>query len=231
MQLMDELNAKIISFATEDWGDIPNGHTPPTPEELTFGNTGKRIDACVLYADLHRSTEMVDTLSDTLAASYYKAFLHCCARIIKSNDGTIQAYDGDRVMSIYVGEGKETNAVISALKIFHAVKKIDQYFKILAPTDWGLKHTVGIDTGTVLAAKTGVRVDSDLVWVGPAANYAAKLNSFTGLDNAFPTRITKAVYDRLPGHLLQHNRSDIWSGPYDNVGKHHYRSNFEFIIA
>lgn len=90
---------------------------------------------------------------------------------------------------------------------------------------------MGIDCGVLLAAKTGVRVDSDLVWVGPAANYAAKLNSFEGLDGAFPIRATKRVIERAGGLQYSFKPADgasIWDGPYNDLAcGHHYRSAME----
>jgi class 3 adenylate cyclase len=68
-------------------------------------------------------------------------------------------------------------------------------FKAQYPnSSYVLRHVVGIDTSNLLVAKTGVRGDNDLVWVGRAANWAAKLCT---LDHSYPTRMTKAVYDRL----------------------------------
>jgi len=45
-----------------------------------------------------------------------------------------------------------------------------------------------------MAARTGVRGDNDLVWVGRAANYAAKL---TELPADHPSWITGDVYDAM----------------------------------
>lgn len=229
MALIDELTLKVHGFAFDAWGNIPNARVLPGAEDLTFGNSGERLDVCILYADIHRSTEMVDSLPDTLAASYYKAFLHCAAKLIKDCDGSIQAYDGDRVMGVFVGDSKAENAVSAALKINYIVKNlINPKFasaNILLHQD--IKHTVGIDAGQVLVAKTGVRVDSDLVWVGPAANYAAKLNSFDGLDIDYSTRITADVYSQLPNRLKIKDGQPVWNGTYNNTKKKlHYRSNF-----
>ena len=103
MTFREELDEKVRQFALESWGEVPNGYVVPAPEDLTFGNTGRRLDACVLYADIRGSTKMVDALTDTLAAEYYKAFLHCAAKIVKRNGGDITAYDGDRVMAVFLG--------------------------------------------------------------------------------------------------------------------------------
>ncbi|WP_052494189.1 adenylate/guanylate cyclase domain-containing protein [Nitrosospira sp. NpAV] len=229
MSLREELIRKVAEFATQNWGEIPNAHTIPTDSDLTFGNDGKRMQVAILYADLRRSTEMVDSLIDTQAAEYYKAFLHCCAKVIKANSGEIQAYDGDRVMAIYTGNSQCHQAVRTAFQINYVVSQILNATFLLTRHEAHrtLRHTIGIDTGQVLVAKTGVRVDNDLVWVGGAANYAAKLNSFDGLDDNYPTRITQLVFEKLTPLFLNSNQNSIWSGPYNNLTRHsHYRSNY-----
>ena len=57
-----------------------------------------------------------------------------------------------------------------------------------------LKHVVGVDTSELLAGRIGVRNDNDLVWVGRAANYAAKLSA---LNEGFATYITDSVYGNM----------------------------------
>jgi class 3 adenylate cyclase len=53
---------------------------------------------------------------------------------------------------------------------------------------------VGSDVSSLRAARIGVRGGNDIVWVGHAANYAAKL---TELNLEESTWITKDVYDML----------------------------------
>lgn len=236
MPFADDLAAKVREFSRDRWGDIPTGYVVPAPESLTFGNTGIRINATVLYADIRDSTPMVDALLDTLAAEYYKAFLHCCAKIVKASDGTITAYDGDRLMAVFVGREQAENAIISALKINGAVSQIinPQFASVYTTNHRPLSHTVGIDCGVLLTAKTGVRVDSDLVWVGPAANYAAKLNSFDGLDGNYPVRATAQVIQRAGGldfFTKNIDGTSIWDGPFTNLAcGSHYRTQMRMEI-
>lgn len=46
---------------------------------------------------------MVDTEAPEFAAHVYKSYLACAARVIRSENGTITAYDGDRIMAVYTG--------------------------------------------------------------------------------------------------------------------------------
>ena len=176
---------------------------------------------------------MVDAVSRRLAAEYYKAFLYCAARLIRANSGTITAYDGDRVMAIFMGGQKCQEAVRTALELKTAVMDIlnPEFAGVYRDSHRLLRHTVGIDTGLILAAKTGVRDDRDVVWVGPAANYASKLNSLKGSDSLFETRITESVYAHVAGSFsFKSNGQDVWQGPYSVLQKEdgsyvrHYRT-------
>lgn len=57
-----------------------------------------------------------------------------------------------------------------------------------------MRQVVGIDTGPIRAARTGVRGGNDIVWVGRAANHAAKL---TDLNLSERTWITDEAFRRL----------------------------------
>lgn len=146
---------------------------------------GKRKDletATVLYADLDGSTNMVDNYDWSFSAEVYKAYLRCASEIIRNESGSITAYDGDRVMAVFTGDFKNTSAVRCALAINYAVCQIIQpALKTQYPSkDFTLKHVVGIDMSRLRTARIGVRGDNDLVWIGRAANYAAKLTTLSG---------------------------------------------------
>jgi class 3 adenylate cyclase len=129
------------------------------------------------YADLDGSTSLVDSCTWQFSAEVYKAYLRCAARIISNEGGAITAYDGDRLMAIFLGQTKNTQAVRAAMKIAYAVEQIinpalkAQYTN----TNYTVAHSIGIDVSPIHAASIGVRGDNDLVWIGRAANHAAKL--------------------------------------------------------
>ena len=103
-------------------------------------------------------------------------------------------------MAVYLGTAKNTSAARTAVKINHAVTNIinpairSQY----ASETYSLKHVVGIDSSKLFVARTGVRGANDLVWVGRAANYAAKL---AALPDAYQTYITAEVHNSLNDQL------------------------------
>ncbi|MBZ0099707.1 MAG: adenylate/guanylate cyclase domain-containing protein, partial [Taibaiella sp.] len=202
----------------EKWS-TRSGQKVPESSDLRLANDSIELDGAVLYADLAESTKLVRGWKDYFASEIYKAYLMCAARIIRSEGGSITSYDGDRIMAVFIGEGKETIAVRTALKINFAVKKIltpalvHQYPK----TNFNLKQRVGIDTSRLWIARTGIRGSNDLVWVGRAANYAAKL---TSLSAEYPTWITNAVYNRLHDSVKFSKSKNMWEArswtPMDN---------------
>jgi class 3 adenylate cyclase len=193
--LREDLEAAVKQTFAETWSER-DGTVVPGPEALQLGNDAVNLDATVLYADISSSTVLVDSYQSRFAAEIYKTFLACAAKIIKDENGVITAYDGDRVMGVFIGDSKNTSAVRTALRINTAVLQVvTPALKAQYPTSpYGLKHVVGVDTSKLLVSRIGVRNDNDLVWVGRAANYAAKLSA---LNDGFAIYITGSVYESM----------------------------------
>lgn len=211
MALKDDLIAEVREIFTSRW-DEQTTNGIPDPENLRLGNHAKDLQsATVLYADLNGSTSMVDRMYWHFSAEVYKTYLRCAARIIRSEQGEVTAYDGDRVMAIFSGEMKNTRAVRTAMKIHHAVKTIlnPELKAFYVSSDFVVQHVVGVDTSQLRAARIGVRGYNDLVWIGRAANYAAKLTTLSEK----PLWITKDVYDVMADEVKFHNqtKANMWT--------------------
>lgn len=208
MGLKDEISDEVKKIFSAKW-NTRAGSKVPEADEVGLGNESVSLDGAILYADLDGSTAMVDRYKKFFAAEVYKTYLYTAAKIIRSEGGTIVSYDGDRVMAVFIGDSKESTAVRCALKINWAVKNLVNPLKNARYTDSDLviQQVVGIDTCELWAARTGVRGSNDLVWVGPAANYAAKL---TTLPSTTPTWITKRVYDKLSDATRLSKGVNMW---------------------
>lgn len=207
MALNDDLIEEVQKTFREVWVEQATTDVPD-PEDLKLGNHAKNLaKATVLYADLDGSTSMVDTKTWSFSAEVYKAYLRCCARIVAAEGGIVTAYDGDRVMAVFTGEMKNTRAVRAGMKINQAVETIinPKLKAVYTTTDYVVKHVIGIDTSQLRAARIGVRGYNDLVWIGRAANHAAKL---TDLPQK-PLWITKAVYDEMADVVKVHSQTKV----------------------
>ncbi len=194
MTLKDELETYVQKILDEQW-TRRKGQKVPEPDDLPLSNVAVELDATVLYADLSASTKMTKGYKDWFAAEVYKNYLYCASKIIRACGGSITAYDGDRVMGVFIGDRKNSEAAKCALQINWACEQIVQAkLEKKYATDFELKQRVGIDTSPLFIARTGIRGSNDLVWVGNASNNAAKM---AALPTTYPSYITAEVYGRL----------------------------------
>jgi class 3 adenylate cyclase len=209
MSLREDLEERVTEIFTEKWEER-DGTVVPEAKDLKLSNDAVKLEGAVLYADMTGSTKLVDGFKHWFAAEVYKAYLHCAARVITSEGGAVTAYDGDRVMGVFLGKTKRTDAVRAALKINWTRQKIvnSQLKKYYPDSKYGgVQHTVGVDISNLFVARTGIRGSNDLVWVGRAANYAAKLSAESP---TYPTYITAAVYDSLLDSAKFSNGTNMW---------------------
>ena len=207
MGLADDLASEVGVIVRSAWS-VREGEVVPDTPDIKLGNEGVTLDATVLYADIDGSTNMVDSKPAQFAAEVYKTYLLCAARLIKSEGGVITAYDGDRVMAVFIGKSKNTSAVRCAIKIKSAVKEIINPALRQYEPDFTLQQVVGIDTSELLVARTGIRGSNDLVWVGPAANHAAKLSGIS--EQPYATFISSEVYDNMHSSVKETDGVDMW---------------------
>ena len=209
MGLTDDLEAETKAIFRAAWTER-DGTVVPDPSSVQLGNDAVNLDAVVLYADIAASTKLVDNYNKEFAAEIYKSYLHCAAKVIRSEGGEITAYDGDRIMAVFVGNSKNSSAGRTALKInFARVNIVQPEIKAQYPTStFVLEHGVGVDSSKVFVARTGIRGANDLVWVGKAANHAAKLASWAP---GYPSCITQEVHARLRDEVKETKGKAMWT--------------------
>lgn len=231
MNLADEIRSEVRQVFRSQW-TTRDGEEVPDTENVKLGNEAVKLAATVLYADLADSTVMVDKYKAHFCAEVFKAFLIGACRIIRANGGEITAFDGDRVMAVFIGEQKNTTAAKTALQIKWLVQEVinEELKAQYADTDFVVRHGVGVDTSSLWVERAGIRGSNDLVWVGRAANYAAKLCSLA--DGAYSSWITKDVFDLMndsskygkDGRLMWEER--MWTARGFRV----YRSNWRWPL-
>lgn len=230
MSLKNDLIGEVRRLFRTQWSER-DGRVVPSEEDIGLGNDAVKLaDAVVLYADMADSTNLVDTKSWKFAAEVYKAFLHCAAKIIRSEGGEITAYDGDRIMAVFIGEAPNTRATRSALKINYCREHIinpmlaAQYPNAI----YQVSHVIGIDRSDLHVARTGIRGSNDLVWVGTAANHAAKLATLSD----YRIWISGEVHDRLNDSVSVSNGKSMWEECKWNAmgGRQIYRSNWTYRV-
>jgi class 3 adenylate cyclase len=180
----------------------------PEKGDLTFLNGGGavRLNATYAYADLADSSGLAQSVKQEVAANIIRAYVHAAAKTFRSYGGEIRSFDGDRVMSIFVGEDKNAQAVRAALALNWAVDKVINPIMFEMWSDlsqlWRMRHAIGVATGEALIVRGGVFGDSDMISIGGAPNIAAKLSELRPVSPhvgpQYSIYITEEVYGDLP---------------------------------
>jgi len=198
MSLKDDLVNSVSRIIQQSW-DVWDGRTVPDTDVALEGGA-VRLDATVLYADLAQSSRLATDFQQKTAAKVIRIFLYCMCRLITAHEGTITSFDGDRVMGVFLGDSKNSNAATCALKMNYVTLKIIQpkvkdYFTSLSEAGFNISHCVGVDTSAIMAVRAGQRGSNDLVWVGRAPNLAAKLSEIR--ESPYYSYISEDVFSRL----------------------------------
>lgn len=206
MGLLEDLKNKINAYATEPYEIEATTIIPDTDNpKLTYGNKGLTCEYTFLFVDIRKSSKLHETYGYQKAAKIYQSFHEINVRIIKSNNGEVRAFDGDRIMAVFAGEGKNSAAAKTALQIKWGIENI------LNPTlSTKIYFGAGIDTGKILVTKIGKgrnKNTNDLVWIGKADNYASHLaNEASG-----SAIISAEVYNKLNTQSKLSGDKNMWS--------------------
>lgn len=211
MTLRDDITKYVHDTFVSTWSTTEGRNVPSPESSIGLGNVAVKISATVLYADLADSTGLVKSHEKEFAAEIYKSYIYAAAKLIRNAGGSVTAYDGDRVMGVFMGDRNWSIATRVALQIEGAVEDI------LAPemkTGWPNKSFIisqkcGISYSEIWVANTGLRGNNDYVWVGHAANDAAKM---AALKKGYTSYITGAIYDVLDDNLKKTDTgAPVWT--------------------
>ncbi len=203
----------IETVLSAEWS-ITDGMVVPTTDGVTLKNGGRRIEATYLYADLADSSWLAQNVKDEIAAKVVRSYLNAATRLLRYYHGEIRSFDGDRVMAIFIGNSKNSDAAKARFSINWSVRKVlrDQLAARWPNSLAGyeVNHGIGIDTGQALIVRGGVRNNNDLVSVGASPNVAAKLSDQRQSDDIYITdRVRSRLNDSAKTKL--DGRSSIWS--------------------
>ncbi|MBB4687398.1 adenylate/guanylate cyclase domain-containing protein [Amycolatopsis jiangsuensis] len=209
MGLKEDVEAGVKGVLAPAW-ERRNGQVVPETEDIALKNGAVDIDATYLYADMADSTGLAQRHKDSAVAKVIRSYLNAATRIIRYHGGAIRSFDGDRVMGIFIGDGKNSTATKAALQITWAVQSVINPALKAKWTDlqWAMKHGIGIDTGSAMLVRGGVHGQNDIVSIGSAPNIAAKLSD---IRSSRSINISKAVYDKLNEKSKYSSGVDMWT--------------------
>lgn len=237
MTFKDELTGARDAIVGTDF-KVRKGVVVPTTLDVGY-DEAVRLRSTYLYADMADSSGLVAVSPDETVGKVLRLYLDLTVRIMRRHGGHIRSFDGDRVMGIFIGDGRFDAAVKSAMQIKWACKELIQpkirgKYKSIRDSDWVLHPGCGIASGDALIVRGGVRQSSsDLVSVGVAPNLAAKLSDIR--HEPYNVRIGSATYKQLSDLARLSKGVDMWDGTYELKmgGKeyNYYRSSYHWSIG
>lgn len=231
MAWVEDLEADVDGIFDTQF-DEREGRKVPETDDVALNAGAVKVDAAFLYADLAGSSAIAAACPWETTAKIIRAYLKCSTRLMRAWGGEIRSFDGDRVMAVFMGDYPASNATDCAREIYWTTEKIiapkaQKKFASVRNNDVKIRQACGVDFGTSRAVRAGIRNNNDLVWIGRAPSFAAKLSDNREYPNC--TFITKAVYDRLrdtsktpEGNVIWEARSMTFAGKSEPV----YRSSW-----
>lgn len=213
MSLADSIKADVDSTLNTKWNQR-TGKKVPSTEDIALTGGAVELDATYLYSDLADSSKIAKHFDRRIAAKIMKSFLATTCRLIKHNSGSVISFDGDRVLGVFFGGRKNTDAAKCALQIKYVVSQIikpkfEANYPSVKNAAFKINHGTGIDTGTVLMVRAGARGTNDLISIGRGPNLAAKLSDFR--KGNYSTYITASVYNiMLNSSKFAETNKNMW---------------------
>lgn len=195
MKKEQEILDVVQNILDSAW-DSHSCNVVPDATKITLDNAAGEFEGAVLYADMAGSSELVSQYNKLFAARIYKAFLFSICEVIRNNDGVITSFDGDRVMAVFIGDCKCSDAAKTALQIRAIISRVNE--KLAAKqsnNSYKIDYAVGVDVSNLFVIKTGIWGSNYLAWIGDAANIAAKMSEIRG--RSCHSFITERLFKRL----------------------------------
>lgn len=168
------------------------------------------LNVTAVFADIKSSTALNTDNSPKAAAFAYTYFIRAMTVILERFDAQYIDIQGDGIFGLFSGEGSTFKAAACAITMKTEVKRtVSVQFATDTRVDWQLAAGVGVDMGTLLVRRLGLRgTKENEVWAGKPVNVAAKLSS-QALSNQVV--VSDRVYAQYEMYSELRRRALLWS--------------------
>ncbi len=229
MALKEDILNKTKSILEEKFIPEEVSYVPDiNNSKLTFGCTGLKFIASVLYIDMRESTKLLNSHLKTTVAKIHMMYFHALVKIAKLNKGEVRSFNGDSLLVFFEGNDilSINNAVRTALQIKYALTEIiNNKIERFSTINFG----IGIDHGEILCTKigTGGEDNKDLIWLGNAVNKATVLSDKSKSPNNIG--ISSLIYNNLIVDY-QYKNWTSFEFKYNSVDEIMYKTNSQIEI-
>ena len=167
-------------------------------------------DVTAVFADLKRSTDLSTSEEPKVAAIAYTYFIRTMTVILDRFSARYIDIQGDGIFGLFSGRGSAFMGAAAAITMKTEMERaVGTRFSQDASTERDLKAGVGIDQGTLLVRRLGLRgTKQNEVWAGRPVSVAAKLS---GLARDNQVVVSDRVFGGYQKASKPRQRALIWS--------------------
>lgn len=163
------------------------------PESLQLGGEERKLS--IFFSDIAGFTTISEKLPPTELVSLLNRYLDKLSKIILSQSGTIDKYEGDAIIAFWNAPALQENhaslALTAAMECQNAVRELNK--ELANSIGVALNTRIGINTGSVIVGNIGSSLRFDYSFIGDAGNFASRLE---GANKFFATKILISEYTK-----------------------------------
>ena len=211
--ILDDVKAAVSSQLNDQSGlgvQIASLNDVPEQGPVSRGLWLQIPQATAVFADLKGSTALNATDGPHDAALAYTYFIRAMALILDRFSSKYIDIQGDGIFGLFSGQGSMFQAAACGVTMRTLVEReVAVRFDNDTASDWKLTAGIGIDSGTLLVRRLGLRgTKENEVWAGKPVNMAAKLSALADSNQVAVSERVFAQYEKA-SKLRQ--RALIWS--------------------
>lgn len=173
------------------------------------------IDAAILMADLRGFTAMSNEQSLTDVIETLDAWFECVAAAVDSHGGEILKFMGDGLLAVFPSEGDSADscgrAAAAAVEAYRGVDRLN--VERASAGNGAVEFVVGLHVGEVGYGNIGGRRRLDFTVLGPAVNYASRLQDLAK-NLSRGVLLSRKVSELIPGPVI-----DLGDYPLRGIGE------------
>ena len=187
-------------------------HRDDVPEKgpVNRGRWFRIPQVTAVFADLKSSTELNATDGPRNAAYAYTYFIRAMTLILERFSAKYIDIQGDGIFGLFSGRGSTFQAAACGVTMRTLIEKeVAVRFDSDTSSGWKLTAGIGIDSGTLLVRRLGLRgAKENEVWAGKPVNMAAKLSSVAGPNQVV---VSEKVFAQYKQASQLRRRVLLWS--------------------
>ena len=183
--ILDEVTSSVAAQLSDQANlgvQVSNQNEVPEVGPSHRGLWWRIPNVTAVFADLKGSTALNSSVSPEATAFAYTYFVRAMSVALENFSAGYIDIHGDGIFGLFGGQRSMFHAAACAITMRTLVETtVSAKFQRDASVQWELKAGIGVDRGTLLVRRLGLRATKqNEVWAGMPVNVAAKLSSVAG---------------------------------------------------